>query len=117
MKHLMSKHKALIITVAVILLIGIVGVGILAIKSSEVKELDTYIGKETAKSKLLEEFGLTSDMGRFTKVKLDRDDGRVFYELEFKTSDRVYEADIEATTGEIFEKDIDIRERSIFDFF
>lgn len=41
----------------------------------------------------------------FEKAKLERDDGRTYYEIEFKFGTAEYEYDIDALTGEIISFD------------
>ena len=47
----------------------------------------------------------------FTKCKLDRDDGREVYEIEFVSRSVEYDADVEVTTGKIFDTDRDFEDR------
>ena len=66
-----------------------------------------YIGEAKAKSIALEHAGLSeSDVTRM-KVSLDRDDGRVEYEVEFNKGRMEYQYDIDAVTGSIIEWDHD----------
>ncbi len=44
------------------------------------------------------------------KAKLDYDDGRVKYEIEFYAGVREYEYEIDATSGAILEYDIEYRD-------
>lgn len=63
---------------------------------------------EEAKTIALEHAGLTEDQVTFLKSKLDKEDGRQFYELEFYTdSYQEYDYDIDAATGEILHFDYD----------
>ena len=67
------------------------------------------IGQEKAKSIALAHAGMKTSEVTFTKVKLDRDDGRLTYELEFYRGQVEYDYDIDALTGEIlsYERDTD----------
>ena len=66
-----------------------------------------YIGEAKAKSIALEHAGLSeADVTRM-KVSLDRDDGRVEYEVEFNKGRMEYQYDIDAVTGSIIEWDHD----------
>lgn len=58
---------------------------------------------EEAKAAVLEHAGFTEDQVTFLKSKLDKEDGRQVYELEFYNTDsyRKYEYEIDAATGEI----------------
>ena len=63
---------------------------------------------EAAKAAALDHAKLTADQVTFTKQKLDRDDGRQVYEIEFYTSDyKEYDYEIDAATGMILEVDYD----------
>ncbi len=69
----------------------------------------TTITAEEAKAIALAHAGLTEAEVTFHKVKLDRDDGRSEYEIEFRQGRLEYECDIDAESGEVldFEKDYD----------
>lgn len=69
-----------------------------------------YIGVDKAKSIALSNAGLSASSVTFTKAKLDRDDGVAVYDVEFYTSDMEYEYEINATTGEIRERDSEHRD-------
>ena len=64
-----------------------------------------YIGTDKAKSIALENAGVKAADASFTAAKLDRDDGRYVYEIDFYTSDREYDYEIDALSGKILEKD------------
>lgn len=66
-----------------------------------------YIGVDKAKSIALKDAGLSSSSVTFTKAKLDREDGVRVYEIEFFTSDKEYEYEINASSGKIRDKDIE----------
>ena len=68
-----------------------------------------FIGEERAKEIALEKAGLKESEVTLIKVKLDRDDGRYVYEIEFRRGLTEYEAEINAEDGRIlkFEKDFD----------
>ena len=53
------------------------------------------------KRQALEHAGLTEADVTFVHVKLDRDDGRLEYEVEFYKDNTEYDYDIDANTGEI----------------
>ena len=68
------------------------------------------ISLEDAKAAALAHAGVAASDAVFTKQKLDRDDGRTIYELEFyTTSGAEYEYDIDAATGKVikFESDLE----------
>lgn len=66
-----------------------------------------YIGIERAKEIALQNAGLSGAQVNFVKAKLDYDDGRAEYEVEFHHSFREYEYTIDATSGQILEMDRD----------
>lgn len=63
---------------------------------------------EDAKAKVLAHAGLTADQVTFVENKLDYENGRQVYELEFYTADyREYEYEIDAYTGDVVGYDHD----------
>ena len=72
-------------------------------------ETGSYIGVERAKSIALAHAGLTSSQVTFVKAKLEFDDGRWEYEVEFYTgSYQEYDYEIDARTGAILKFDHDV---------
>ena len=65
----------------------------------------SYIGADKAKSIALSDAGVKAATATFTTAKLDRDDGRYVYEIDFYTTDTEYDYEIDATTGKILERD------------
>lgn len=68
------------------------------------------VSLEDAKAAALTHAGVAASDATFTKQKLDRDDGRTIYEIEFYTSTGAeYEYDIDAATGKVlkFESDLE----------
>lgn len=65
----------------------------------------SYIGADKAKSIALENAGVKTSAAVFTAAKLDRDDGRYLYEIDFYTSDTEYDYEIDAITGKILDRD------------
>lgn len=65
---------------------------------------ETIVSLDTAKQTALTDAGLSEAAVTFTDQKLDRDDGRMMYEIDFYTSDTKYEYEINAKTGDIFSK-------------
>lgn len=63
---------------------------------------------EEAKAKALADAKLTADKVTFTKAKLERENGRDIYDIEFYTADyKEYDYEIDARTGEVLEMDYD----------
>ena len=66
------------------------------------------ITEDRAREIALENAGLSADQVTFIKSKLDYDDGRRVYDVEFYTSDyKEYDYEIDADTGEIYSYDYD----------
>ena len=63
---------------------------------------------DQAKDKVLAHAGLKANQVTFVKSKLDWDDGRQVYDVEFYTSDnKEYDYEIDASTGEVINYDFD----------
>ena len=77
-------------------------------KQNAVNQYKGDIGVEKAKTIALRD----ANVGQvnFIKAKLDYDDGIYKYDIEFYASNMEYDYEIEASTGRILEKDIDIRD-------
>lgn len=75
--------------------------------SSQTTPSSNYIGVDKAKSIALKNAGLSASSVTFTKAKLDREDGVRVYEIEFYTSTKEYEYEINAKTGKIRDKDVE----------
>ena len=69
---------------------------------------DTITADE-AKSIALKHAGVKAEDAVFEKTEKDHEDGRLVYEVEFKSAGYEYDYEIDAKTGEILkaEKDID----------
>ena len=66
---------------------------------------DGYIGKEAAKAAALAHAGLSESPVSRMKCELDREDGRVVYEIEFKCDGMEYEYEIDASSGSVLKYD------------
>ncbi|MCC8073404.1 MAG: PepSY domain-containing protein [Clostridiales bacterium] len=66
-----------------------------------------YIGVDAAKKKALKDAGLSSSQVTFIKAKFEIDDGIPLYEIEFETTEKEYEYEIQAVTGSILDKSIE----------
>ena len=77
-------------------------------KQNAVNQYKGDIGVEKAKTIALRD----ANVGQvnFIKAKLDYDDGIYKYDIEFYAGNMEYDYEIEASTGRILEKDIDIRD-------
>ena len=68
----------------------------------------TSVTAEQAKAKALAHAGLTSSQVTFVQCKLDWDDGRQVYDVEFYTTDyKEYDYEIDAATGAVISFDYD----------
>lgn len=66
-----------------------------------------FIGMDTAKSIALKHAGLAESDVRNLEAELDREDGIIIYEVEFKYKGFEYEYEINATTGKIMDWEIE----------
>lgn len=64
-------------------------------------QTDNYIGEARAKEIALNHAGISSSQAAFAWTKLDWDNGRAEYEVEFYAGGKEYDYDIDAITGEI----------------
>lgn len=70
-----------------------------------------YISVDEAKNIALGQAGLSASDVNFVKTKLENDDGRAEYEIEFYSGTTEYDYTIDAVTGTVLEYDMD----SIYD--
>ncbi len=68
------------------------------------------ISLDDAKTAALTDAGVTASDVRYTKEKLDYEDGIAVYELEFYAGNAEYEYEINAETGAVYSKDIDVHQ-------
>ena len=66
------------------------------------------IGEAKAKDLALSHAGLTAGQVTFLQVKLDWEDGRQVYEVEFYSGSKEYDYDIDAVSGQILSYDYDM---------
>ncbi len=66
------------------------------------------IGEEAAKSAALKHAGLTAGQVSFIRTKLDYDDGRTEYEIEFYVGNKEYDYEIDAYTSAVISFDYDV---------
>ena len=78
--------------------------------SQEKPAASNRITLDQAKKVALDDAKLTATDVTFTKAKLDYDDGRAVYDIEFYSGVKEYDYEIDAATGRILEKDIDIND-------
>lgn len=68
----------------------------------------SYIGKTKAKSIAFKNAGVSSSKVRELEVEFDKDDGVASYEIDFKVGNKEYSYDINAKTGKIIDKEVEI---------
>ncbi|MDO5063214.1 MAG: PepSY domain-containing protein [Peptostreptococcaceae bacterium] len=106
----MNRRK---ISMAVVVATMVVTLGVGSIEGLAAPAAKGTIGAEKAKSIALKDAGLKSNQVGFVKAKLDNDDGRLVYDIEFYSGNTEYDYEIDAKTGKIREKDMDIENYSI----
>lgn len=80
----------------------------LAVASPTDSASSTYIEESEAKTVALEHAEVTESEVTYVNVKLDYDDGRTVYDIEFYTGNTEYDYEIDAYTGDILSYDYDI---------
>jgi uncharacterized membrane protein YkoI len=80
-------------------------------ESKKQKATANMITLDTAKKKALADADVTAASVTFTEAKLDYDDGVAVYEIEFYTSSREYDYEINANTGAVHDKSVEVREK------
>ncbi len=71
------------------------------------------IDMDTAKTIALADAGLNAADVTFTKQELDWDDGKAEYEVEFYTAEKEYEYEIDAFTGLIVDRSMEIIQKQV----
>lgn len=66
-----------------------------------------FIGIDAAKSAALANAGVSAEEARFTKARMDYEDGVPVYEVEFCTATHEYEYEIHAHTGAVCHKSVE----------
>lgn len=64
-----------------------------------------YIGEDAALSAALAHAGVRADAASGKRIELDEDDGRMVYEIEFRSGAYEYEYEIDAATGAVLKSD------------
>ena len=77
--------------------------------ASQKADSGSYITESRAKEIALADAGVAEADAVFLKVRLDWDDGRAEYEVEFYSGNTEYDYDIDAVTGAIRERSIETR--------
>ena len=104
------KNNKFVKRISTLSILGILGVSVLS-GSLNTFAANNYIGVEKAKSIALKDAGVSG--ATFVKAKLETEDGMKVYDVEFYKANVEYDYEIDAITGKILEKDLDIENFSI----
>ena len=104
------KNNKFVKRISTLSILGILGVSVLS-GSLNTFAANNYIGVEKAKSIALKDAGVSG--ATFVKTKLETEDGVKVYDVEFYKANVEYDYEIDAITGKIREKDLDIENFSI----
>ena len=80
--------------------------------TAENRSNNSYIGLERAKAIALGDAGLSAASVTFTEAKPDFDDGVPNYDLDFYTATHEYDYEINALTGAIMDKSVEVNEHA-----
>ena len=105
------KNNETMKKISTLSILGILGATVLSGSLMTFAANSSYIGVEKAKAIALKD-AKVSDV-TFVKVKLDTEDGVKVYDVEFYKGNVEYDYEIDAITGQIREKDLDIENFSI----
>lgn len=95
--------------ISALLISGAIGLTTLSAPFSAFADtVKSTIGTQKAKTIALNDAKVKSSNARFVTAKLDREDGRVVYDVEFYAGNKEYDYEIDAYTGRILSKDTDI---------
>ena len=81
--------------------------------TAENRSNNNYIGLERAKAIALGDVGLSAASVTFTEAKPDFDDGVPNYDLDFYTATHEYDYEINAQTGAIMDKSVEVNEHAV----
>lgn len=81
-------------------------------KPEKEKATEAEITLDEAKEIVLEKAELNIDEVVFTKTKLEFDDGRWVYEIDFKTDEARYDTEVDATDGEILQWEVEAKKNN-----
>ena len=108
-----QKRKSLAALCAISLLLTTLLLGNVFAAGAAANNNEQYIGEAKAKSIALAHAGLSESQVTFIKAHLERDDGRIVYDVEFYSGNTEYDYEIDAVSGIILEYDRDIEHYSI----
>ena len=90
------------------------------IENFDISSVQVKLSLDEAKAVALKNAKLSENDAVFTKAKLDYDDGRAVYDIEFYSGNKEYDYEIDANTGKILDRDIEYKVSffsRIVDFF
>ena len=90
------------------------------IENFDISSVQVKLSLDEAKAVALKNAKLSENDVVFTKAKLDYDDGRAVYDIEFYSGNKEYDYEIDANTGKILDRDIEYKVSffsRIVDFF
>ncbi|MDE7207602.1 MAG: PepSY domain-containing protein, partial [Lachnospiraceae bacterium] len=99
MKRLFSTPKRAVVSVICIVVI-VAAVSVIAVKS-------TLITKAEAKAVALRDAGVSEAEASALRARLEFDDGRFQYEVDFYNNGTTYEYSIQAKDGDIIARDVE----------
>ena len=103
------KTNKKIKVISALLISGAIGLTTLSAPFSAFADtVKSTIGTQKAKTIALNDAKVKSSNARFVTAKLDREDGRIVYDIEFYVGNKEYDYEIDAYTGRILSKDADI---------
>ncbi len=79
-----------------------------ATETTEVEREKEHVSKEILSIEEAKQMAMKEFDGKVVEIELDKDDGRLIYEIELKDGKREAELDLDAETGEIIELEIEI---------
>lgn len=79
---------------------------------NEKQDVAVKVTLEEAKELVLEKAGLKEKDVVFTKSKLENDDGRWVYEIDFKTDETRYDSEVDAIEGKITEWEVEAKKNA-----
>jgi len=104
------KNNKFVKRISALSILSVMGLSVLS-GSLTASAANNYIGVEKAKSIALRDAGVSG--ATFVKAKLETEDGVKVYDVEFYKANVEYDYEIDAITGKILEKDLDIENFSI----
>ena len=76
-------------------------------RNEKLKDIEVDVTLEEAKKTVLEKAGLKENDVVFTKAKKEYDDLKVVYDIDFKTDEAKYDAEVDATSGDVTEWEVE----------